>query len=206
MSFRTRPLVYHLHCVNSGPIAHLPPPPCQFEPDCLYPTPTMSIRAQSLISCLHHVFSSLTARLPPPPCQLVPDRSSPSPTTSIRVHLLVSHSQCQFERNRSSPAPTTSFQAQQLVCHLHRINSSATACLPPPPYTLKRSRARTLVSHPHHVNLSATSAHVPSPPGHLEPERSCPTPTMSTQAGTLVSCTHCQFKPDHSYTTPTRSI
>ena len=107
-------LVSHLHRVNSSTTAYVTPPPRALGPDHSSPA-------------LHHVNSSPTTRVPPPPCQFKPDRSSATPTASIRAQPLMSH------LHHALSSPITRLPP-------YCVNSSATACVAPPPCPLEPDR------------------------------------------------------------------
>ena len=174
MSIRAQSLISCLHHISLNPTTRLPPPPSQFERNCLCPTPTRSSRAQSPVSILtmsiraqllvsHRVNSSTTARVPPPPRQFEPDRSCPTPTVSIQAQPALA---CflpprLFKPDRSCPTSTMSSQARPPMSCSHRVNSVPIACVPPSPrlFEADRSsptptasiRAQPLVSHFRHV-------------------------------------------------------
>ena len=174
----------------------------------------MRSRARSLVSHLHRFSLSATARVPPPPRALEPDRSSPTPTMSVRAGTLGS---CLHHVNL---CPTARLPPP-------RINSSATACVPPPPCPLEPDRsspastsssspiapltpttafrARPLFSHP------TVSIQAQSPVSHLHHVLSSPTALLTPNRvnSSLIARVPpppCPVEPDSSSPISTRPL
>ena len=115
-SIQVPPLVSHLHHVLSSLIAHLLPPPapqaqspaslqphpfkpnhsshaqpCQFKPNCLCPTSTMSSRARQLISHLHQAPPRAQSLVSHPNCVHSIATACLPLAVSIQAQLLISH-------------------------------------------------------------------------------------------------------------------
>ena len=148
----------HVHSITT---AYLLPPLGHFKPNHLthtptmsfqawplissLPTSTMSIQAQMLISHLHHIHLSPNACFPLPLSQIKLKWSLHASTVSIWAHLLIFHLQhvdsslntclppllSQVECKHLLSTIIMSLQAQ--IYHLHCVNLSVAAHMPPPP-------------------------------------------------------------------------